>query len=57
MKDDGITPDLITYNTLMLLYGSRRDLDGVAQVYDSIIAAGLQPNIATYNNMMSVYIQ
>ena len=48
-----VTPDIVSFNTMIKACGSTGDLDSALQLYGLITARRLEPTIATYSTLMA----
>ncbi|KAK3136451.1 hypothetical protein QOZ80_5BG0434960 [Eleusine coracana subsp. coracana] len=55
MEAQGVTPNIVTLNTLMSIYVQQGKIDDVFKVYADIEERGLLPTAATYSTVMSAY--
>ncbi|KAK3139670.1 hypothetical protein QOZ80_5AG0387480 [Eleusine coracana subsp. coracana] len=55
MEAQGVTPNIVTLNTLMSIYVQQGKIDDVFKVYADIEDCGLVPTAATYSTVMSAY--
>ncbi|VAH82540.1 unnamed protein product [Triticum turgidum subsp. durum] len=55
MEAQGISPNIVTFNTLMSVYVEQGKIQEVFRVYDDIEGRGLVPTAATYSTVMSAY--
>jgi pentatricopeptide repeat protein len=53
MKEDGIKPDVYTYNSMIKAFS--RDLVKVEKLYLKMIEKRIDPNVVIYNTMIDVY--
>ncbi|CAM9939006.1 unnamed protein product, partial [Ectocarpus fasciculatus] len=52
MKQDGIQPDLETYNLIIYGYASSKDMAGARRAYEELLSSGLEANPTTLSNMV-----
>ncbi|CAN0516352.1 unnamed protein product, partial [Ectocarpus sp. 12 AP-2014] len=52
MKQDGIKPDLETYNLIIYGYASGKDVAGARRAYEELLSSGLEANETTLSNMV-----
>ncbi|CAM0950038.1 unnamed protein product [Alopecurus aequalis] len=56
MEEQGICPNIVTFNTLMSVYVEQGKIEEVFRVYDDDIeGCGLVPTAATYSTIMSAF--
>ncbi|KAJ3217484.1 hypothetical protein HDU67_007847 [Dinochytrium kinnereticum] len=53
MKRFGVSPDLVTLNTLLSIYMKHGDLDGLVRVYRKMVADGIRPDVYTISILTS----
>jgi pentatricopeptide repeat protein len=54
MKDRGLQPDLLTYNSTMQLFGMRCMEDEAWALVDDMKASGITPDVETYKFLLQV---
>lgn len=54
MKNRGIVPDVITYNTLIDVYGRARQLDKSEAIFNHLVSENLADD-RTYTEMLNIY--
>ncbi|CAM9109607.1 unnamed protein product [Ectocarpus sp. 6 AP-2014] len=52
MKQDGIKPDVETYNLIIYGYASSKDVAGARRAYEELLSSGLEANETTLSNMV-----
>ncbi|CAM9432891.1 unnamed protein product, partial [Ectocarpus sp. 8 AP-2014] len=52
MKQDGIKPDVETYNLIIYGYASSKDVVGARRAYEELLSSGLEANETTLSNMV-----
>ncbi|CBJ29287.1 pentatricopeptide (PPR) repeat-containing protein [Ectocarpus siliculosus] len=52
MKQDGIKPDVETYNLIIYGYASSKDVAGARRTYEELLSSGLEANETTLSNMV-----
>ncbi|CAM9782430.1 unnamed protein product, partial [Ectocarpus sp. 12 AP-2014] len=52
MKQDGIKPDLETYNLMIYGYASSKDVAGARRAYEELLSSGFEANETTLSNMV-----
>jgi len=55
MKSAGVSPNVVTYTSLLNAYVKSENADGARAVLDEMKAEGIEPNMVTYNNLLDVY--
>ncbi|KAF9350311.1 hypothetical protein BGX26_011487 [Mortierella sp. AD094] len=56
MKDQGLSPELTTFNILLRGYLANRDARAAQRVLESLLLTDIRPNIYTFNLLMSGYL-
>jgi pentatricopeptide repeat protein len=56
MTHNGITPDVISFNTAMKCMASGGDLKGAESLLDDMKKMGIRPNILTYNTLLKAFV-
>ena len=54
LRDEGLTPDVISYNTLISAYMQYRSVDKTLELYDEMKGLAVEPNISTYYTLISM---
>ncbi|CAD7941842.1 unnamed protein product [Amoebophrya sp. A120] len=57
MRDDGLEPDCVTYNTVIRAYAMERDSDSAFNILDEMRRNAVQPNVVTYNTLVHTCVQ
>ena len=57
MQTAGVTPDVITYNSLISAYGRGEQLQKAEQAFEQMQAAGIEPNENTYKHLVKAYVK
>nr|POE86193.1 putative pentatricopeptide repeat-containing protein [Quercus suber] len=53
MRAKGLTPDQITYNTIIQCFCKARDLSKAFQLHDEMLLHNLEPSPVTYNVLIN----
>lgn len=56
MKDLGLRPDILTYNSAMELFGKRAMEDEAWALVDDMKALGISPDIETFKFLLQVHL-
>jgi pentatricopeptide repeat protein len=56
MKEDGVSPDVISYNTVIQCMAKSRKLREAETLLNDMEKFGVQPNGITYNSLLSAYV-
>ncbi|KAI9365425.1 hypothetical protein DFJ73DRAFT_955999 [Zopfochytrium polystomum] len=56
-KQFGVSPDVITFNTLIYFTGRRGMLLNAMQLYSRLVESGHQPNLRTYSVLINVFVR
>nr|XP_009772729.1 PREDICTED: pentatricopeptide repeat-containing protein At2g13420, mitochondrial-like [Nicotiana sylvestris] len=57
IKDIGIDPDIITYNSLIDGIGEHGELDDMVYLYEEMKKVGCFPDVITYNTLINYFFQ
>lgn len=53
LQQEGIPPDIVTYNTLIKTAGAAQQMDKVVQLYEQLLEEGLVPTAVTYTSVFN----
>jgi pentatricopeptide repeat protein len=56
MKELGLRPDILTYNSAMELFGKRKMEDEAWALVDDMKALGISPDIETFKFLLQVHL-
>ena len=57
MQSQGLLPNVVTYTTLVDIYGKSGRFDDAIECLDVMKSAGLKPPSTMYNALINVYAQ
>jgi pentatricopeptide repeat domain-containing protein 1 len=55
IKQPGIDPDVVTYNTLIDIYAIQGDMEKWKQMFGEIKQPGINPDVVTSNTLIDIY--
>jgi pentatricopeptide repeat domain-containing protein 1 len=55
MQEDGISPDLVTFNTVITACRNGGEFERAIDIFESLPSLGIRPNRVTCNTMITVY--
>lgn len=55
MKEEGINPDLITYNAVLDACGKNQDKVRILRILEEMDKKGIEPDVVTYTTLIAAF--